>query len=54
MWTPENITALVTGIIGVLGAVTVLVRQVQHANDPAAHNGAGHPTAGPSAASPDG
>lgn len=37
MWTPENIAALCSGIAGILGVVVVLIRQVQHANDPAAH-----------------
>jgi len=43
MWTPENIAALCTGIAGVIGAVTVLVRQLQHARDPAAHQPPGPP-----------
>ncbi len=37
MWTPESIAALCTSVVAVIGAVTVLVRQVQHKNDPNAH-----------------
>lgn len=40
MWTPENIAALATGIAGIIGAVTVLIRQLQHVRNPGAHAGA--------------
>lgn len=41
-----TITALCTGIPAVIAAVTALVAQLQHRNDPGAHGGQGHPGAG--------
>lgn len=43
MWTPENIIALVTAVGAAIGAVTVLVRQLQHQADPNAHGQDGPP-----------
>jgi len=31
------ISAIVSGSIAIIGAITALVRQIQHANNPAAH-----------------
>jgi hypothetical protein len=44
MWTPENIAALCTGVAGVIGAVVVLIRQVQHSSNPDAHKAGGSGT----------
>ena len=40
--TPALITAVCTGVTGILGAVTALVIALRHQNDPDAHGGAGH------------
>ena len=37
-----EVLALVTGIPAIITAVTVLIRQLQHQNNPGAHNGQGH------------
>ena len=37
-----TITALCTGIAGIVGAVAALVGQLRHNGDPAAHGGQGH------------
>lgn len=42
MWTPENITALCTGIAAIIGTITTLIVQIRHASSPDAHGGAGH------------
>lgn len=36
------ITAICTGVVSVLGAVTALIVAVRHQNDPGAHGGQGH------------
>jgi hypothetical protein len=42
VWNPATITALAGGVGAVITAITVLVRTIQHANDPNAHGGQGH------------
>jgi hypothetical protein len=42
MWNPATITALAAAVVSVLGAVTALIRQLQHQNDSTAHGGQGH------------
>jgi hypothetical protein len=37
MWNPATIGALCTSVAAVIGAATVLVRQLQHLTDPNAH-----------------
>lgn len=39
---PAVITALCTGGVALLGAVTALVKVLTHQSDPAAHDGQGH------------
>ncbi len=36
------VTAICTGTVSILGAVTALVTALRHQNDPNAHGGAGH------------
>jgi len=40
MWNPVTIAALAAAVVSVLGAAAVLVRQLQHQADPAAHGAA--------------
>lgn len=49
---PAVIAALCTGIVAVIGAAGAAAAMVMHANNPAAHNGQGHPPAPPAAPLP--